>query len=93
VKGISKITWREGGPSRYHLIAEQLRTLIEQEVFAPGERLPSEKDMVQVYGWSRGTIRAACRVLVGQRLIRRRQGVGMFVSDDSRAPQIPANGD
>jgi DNA-binding transcriptional MocR family regulator len=63
VKGIAKIEWRAGGPSRYHLVAEQLRKLIKQNIFVPGERLPSEKEMVEVYDWSRGTVRAACDLL------------------------------
>jgi DNA-binding GntR family transcriptional regulator len=81
VKGIAKIEWRAGGPSRYHLVAEQLRKLIKQNIFVPGERLPSEKEMVEVYDWSRGTVRAACDLLQTEGLIRKQQGVGMFVSD------------
>lgn len=37
--------------------------------------------MVEVYDWSRGTVRAACDLLQTEGLIRKQQGVGMFVSD------------
>ena len=83
VKGISRIEWSEGGPARFHLIAAQIRGSIRQGTFAPGERLPSEKEMTQVYGWSRGTVRTACGLLEKEGLIRKQQGVGMFVADPS----------
>jgi DNA-binding GntR family transcriptional regulator len=37
--------------------------------------------MTQVYGWSRGTVRTACGLLEKEGLIRKQQGVGMFVAD------------
>lgn len=52
-----------------HLIAET----------PAGERLPSEPELAHQLGVSRATLREAMRAFEGQGLIRRRQGVGTFV--------------
>lgn len=44
-----------------------------------GERLPSEPELARHLGVSRATLREAMRSFEGQGLIRRRQGVGTFV--------------
>lgn len=44
-----------------------------------GERLPSEPELAHQLGVSRATLREAMRAFEGQGLIRRRQGVGTFV--------------
>jgi DNA-binding GntR family transcriptional regulator len=81
------IEWKKGGPPRKNLIADQLRDRIERGRLAPGARLPSEKQLVEFYGFSRGTVRAACELLEQEHYIRKLQGVGMFVID--RLPHVP----
>jgi GntR family transcriptional regulator len=62
-----------------HQIQQVLRAHIEGGDIAPDERLPTELALVQRFGVSRATIRAALAALERDGLIRRRQGSGTFV--------------
>ena len=62
-----------------HQIQQVLRSSIEGGDIAPDERLPTELALVQRFGVSRATIRAALAALERDGLIRRRQGSGTFV--------------
>ncbi len=46
---------------------------------APGEALPSERELAGTLGLSRMTVRRALGALVGQKLAERRQGSGTYV--------------
>jgi GntR family transcriptional repressor for pyruvate dehydrogenase complex len=56
-----------------------LREGIAAGRFAPGSRLPSERDLAQRMGVSRPAVREAIRLLVGQGLIEIRPRRGVFV--------------
>jgi GntR family transcriptional regulator len=62
-----------------HQIQQVLRSSIEGGEIAPDEQLPTELALVQRFGVSRATIRAALATLERDGLIRRRQGSGTFV--------------
>lgn len=47
------------GRERWRVIYNDLRDLIEQGKYAPGEQLPAERDLVERYGVSRATVRNA----------------------------------
>lgn len=47
-------------------VEEQLKKAIFQNVYSPGERLPSELELVKIFGVSRTSIREALRMLAGQ---------------------------
>lgn len=57
-----------------------LRQGIEQGALAPGDQLPSERELVERYGVSRITASAALHELVQNGLAYRRQGIGTFVA-------------
>ena len=61
-------------------IEEQLREAILQKVFVPGERLPSETELVDIFGVSRTAIREALRILAGKGLVEIKGRGGVFVS-------------
>jgi DNA-binding FadR family transcriptional regulator len=63
-------------------IAEQLRGAITEGTYSAGERLPSEADMAERFGVSRGTIREALRLLAASNLVRSARGAmgGTFVT-------------
>lgn len=64
---------------------EEVRLQIEQAIrrgdFAPGERLPSERELVETFGVSRVSVREAIRSLEALGLVRVYQGRGAFVTD------------
>jgi GntR family transcriptional repressor for pyruvate dehydrogenase complex len=58
----------------YELVLEQLRRSIDQGHFAPGDKLPPERDLARQLGVSRTTLREAVRVLEGERAVEVRRG-------------------
>jgi GntR family transcriptional regulator len=70
-----------GRTSLARQLAEDVRSRIMSGEFAPGERLPSEADLVRCYEVSRVTVRTALRTLEAQGLVDVRHGSGSFVSD------------
>jgi len=58
-----------------------LREAIEQGVYQPGNRLPSEPELIREYGVSRITVRQAFDELEAEGLIMRRHGKGTYVAE------------
>ncbi len=69
---------------RYVEIADYLRELIAQG--GPGDRLPSDADLCELFGVSRMTARQAVTILVNEHLLERKPGSGTYVSA-SRVPR------
>lgn len=65
--------------------SEEIRRQIEAAIlngdFAPGERLPSERELVETFGVSRVSVREAIRSLEALGFLRVYQGRGAFVTD------------
>jgi len=63
----------------YRRIADSLRTAIESGDLAPGDKLPSEAELMTQWGRSLGTVRQALAVLRNEGLVAPRHGRGVFV--------------
>ena len=63
----------------YHQIADLLRAQIARGDLAPGQKLPSERELMESYGAARETVRRALRVLMAEGRVEARRGVGVFV--------------
>jgi GntR family transcriptional regulator len=63
----------------YLQLQERLRKAILDGDLAPGEALPSERELALALGLSRMTVRRALSALVQQKLAERRQGSGTYV--------------
>jgi len=69
----------------------QVKALMMQRLIAgqwrPGEMLPSEFQLAEIFGVSQGTVRKALDELAAENVVVRRQGRGTFVAehDDHRA--------
>ena len=64
---------------RYEQIAERLADDIRAGVLAPGERLPSERDLARTLEVSRASVREALASLQLQGVVETRHGAGTFV--------------
>lgn len=61
-------------------IVVQIRKMIEQGDLRPGDRLPAERTMAEMFGVSRTTVREGIKVLAESGVLESRQGAGTFVS-------------
>lgn len=70
----------------YLQLAQQLREHIARGGVGVGSALPSERDLSQMVGMSRVTVRKAIEMLIEEGLLSRKQGSGTFVSPRIEAP-------
>ncbi|MGF1496724.1 MAG: GntR family transcriptional regulator [Elainellaceae cyanobacterium] len=83
----SSMALRKQGSARtpMHLvISEKLREQIQSGVYQPGDQLPSEHDLGELFGASRTTIRRAIANLITQGLVSTQQGKGIFVKPQEK---------
>jgi GntR family transcriptional regulator len=64
---------------KYRQLLIILRNQILKGEIPPGERIPSEEELITRYGLSRGTVRKAIAQLETERLIETEHGIGSFV--------------
>ncbi|MEM9806551.1 MAG: GntR family transcriptional regulator, partial [Cyanobacteria bacterium P01_D01_bin.56] len=65
-------------------ISEKLRQQIEVGDYQPGEKLPSEHQLMETFNVSRITVRRAISNLVSQGLAKSQQGKGVFVTPQKK---------
>jgi GntR family transcriptional repressor for pyruvate dehydrogenase complex len=75
----------------YEQVADQIGALIRAGEFAPGRRLPAERDLAKSLRVSRPVVREAMIALEIGGLIEVRTGAGAFVRDQPLAPTAPIN--
>lgn len=64
---------------KYHQLAALLRQEIQAGTLSPGDRFPTEAELVQRYDTSRNTVRLALDLLRNEGLITSQRGKGTFV--------------
>lgn len=67
----------------YIQLADLIRGQIIDGSYAPGTMLPSENELVQTYQVSRVTVRQALALLHQEGMVKRAQGKGTFVADQT----------
>lgn len=67
------------------IVAEQLRRQIAEGVYAIGDKLPTEPELMKTFKVGRSSIREAVKLLVNMGVVQVRQGAGTFVSEASSA--------
>ena len=66
----------------YYQIYRQIKDYIKSRKIEPGEQLPTERELNQLIGVSRITIRKAMKLLTSEGLCYMEKGKGVFVLDD-----------
>lgn len=68
-------------------LSSKIQTQIEQSIlqkqFLPGDKLPTEKELCEMFGVSRTALREALKMLSIQGLVKIRKGSGIYVSESS----------
>lgn len=65
-------------------LKKQILQKIDDKVYLPGERIPSESDLCAEFGVSRTVVREAVASLRADGVLKSRQGIGVFVDDAPR---------
>lgn len=79
--GLEEIAAVHSGPSTlYHSLGHIIRGKIQSGEWSVGQRIPSERQMVEIFNVSRSTVRQGIDYLVKEGVLRREQGRGTFVA-------------
>lgn len=70
-----------GSPVAAKLVVAYVRQLIESGEFRAGDKLPPERELAQLIGLSRATVRAGLQSLATVGVVDSRRGAGTFVAD------------
>ena len=65
----------------YYQLAEDLRDKIRAGELTPGEQVPTERELSELHGISRMTVRQALQFLVREEVLVSRQGSGTYVAE------------
>ena len=76
----------QGVIPRYYQLKEILEKRIQSGEFQPGDKFPTDDELCQEYGLSRGTVRRAVEMLITSGQLRREQGRGTFLNSPQQSP-------
>jgi GntR family frlABCD operon transcriptional regulator len=72
----------------YQQVEASIRNKIREKVYLPGEQLPTEDELCEIYGVSKITIRKAFKLLTENGLVERLRGKGTFVSQKKESLKL-----
>lgn len=70
-------------------VAEDIRQMIIERDFQPGDKLPNEIEMTKLINVSRSTVREAIKILVSTNILEVRRGKGTYVSENPGLAKDP----
>ncbi|RSN66078.1 transcriptional regulator [Amycolatopsis sp. WAC 04182] len=79
---------RRSGVPAFRQVAADLRQKISAGNYAPGDQLPSERELTEVYDVSRPTVRDAINMLRAEGLVTSEHGRGVFVRPPATIQRI-----
>jgi GntR family transcriptional repressor for pyruvate dehydrogenase complex len=71
-------------------VVDNLQRIIQQRDLKPGDKMPTEKELVELFGVGRSTVREALRMLQATGEVEFLQGRGAFVAEKTEDPQVSA---
>lgn len=74
----------------YIQLAYIIREDIQNGKYSAEQRIPTEKELSEIYSVSRITIRSALDILVKENLLMRRRGKGTFIASKKLYKACPA---
>jgi DNA-binding FadR family transcriptional regulator len=66
--------------SSVSIVIDNIKKLIMLKKFIPGKKIPTENELSEIMGFSRGTIREALKILAAFGVIEIRRGDGTYIS-------------
>jgi GntR family transcriptional repressor for pyruvate dehydrogenase complex len=87
--GPATVGWRWMGSNQplFLRVAEQVEQYVQGNGLAPGDRLPGERELCELLGVSRASVREALRALETRGVIQVRHGKGVFVAAPDEGEQ------
>ncbi|UJW33663.1 GntR family transcriptional regulator [Saccharothrix sp. AJ9571] len=82
---------RASGLPAYRQVAGDLREKINSGEYNPGDKLPSERALVDAYGVSRITVREAVGLLRSEGLVSAEHGKGVFIRPPHKVERLSRN--
>ena len=82
LQDLAQLTFNEGGAPRYEQLAAFFERAIRAGEFAPGDRLPTVRQLSSMMSISATTISSAFELLGSRKLVRAEVGRGTFVVPD-----------
>ncbi|RSD21760.1 GntR family transcriptional regulator [Amycolatopsis eburnea] len=79
---------RTSGVPAFRQVAADLRRKIDAGEYAPGAKLPSERELIETYGVSRPTVREAVNLLRSEGVVDVEHGRGVFVRPPSNIHRL-----
>jgi len=70
----------------YEVLVDRIKGLIKSEKLRPGDKLPSEREMMDMFGVSRSVIREAFRILESRGIVDSRPGGGRYLMSEIDRP-------
>ena len=64
-------------------VAEAIKRKITEGAYTPGDKLPTEPELMKAFGVGRSSVREAVKLLATMGVVRVRQGAGTFVAEPS----------
>lgn len=71
---------------KYQTVAHTIKEKIDAGIYKSGEQIPTEQEMIRLFGVSRQSVRRAIQYLESLGLLKSVQGSGTFVTENTGSP-------